>query len=224
LLDAGQLTGLERIRRYRHTPPWPVFRFGRYVEHDSATPETSSTPRVLHQWCRGTMPDVHRVESNHEISFELGDGALGRLGECSLYCGAIHRADVPRYATANDETGSLFTAVNMPVETVLFDLFVHHDLEEALGAEASIYGSLWSESGTLRDAARLPVNERVVHLGRGANVATPIAEGYASLVQRMFDDAQWSPGDFHCLRFVVQYPPMPSTAMLRFPLATRPTA
>ena len=106
LLDAGQLTGLERIRRYRHTPPWPVFRFGRYVEHDSATPETSSTPRVLHQWCRGTMPDVHRVESNHEISFELGDGALGRLGECSLYCGAIHRADVPRYATANDETGS----------------------------------------------------------------------------------------------------------------------
>lgn len=227
MLDVMLIAGLQRVRRFRPIPRWPVFRLGRYefdghvqrfaVEEDDLAPWG-----FLPSFSRGPMPEIHVREEGDEVTYEVGDGPVGKTGEFGCYFGFGYRADVPRYQTRPDETAWLAAAVSMPVETLLFDLFVHKDMPEALGAETSIYGGAWQNTPQFAPSSKLPINDRPVHLGRGADLATPLADQYAAVMQRSFERAGWDPEDFHCLRLVVEHPPMPSRAVIRYPLPVRP--
>ncbi len=228
MLDAAQIAGMVRVRRLRQIPRWSVFRIGRYADASKAPerfaiePGESECPGLIRSSCRGQMPQIHISERDDGVFYELGDGPVGRTGEFSCYFGFGYRAFVPRYARTPDPSASLYSAVSMPVESVLFDLFVHRDLPEARRAESAVYGRPWGEAGRTDETSRLPINERIVDLGRGASVATPLSPEYAGVIAQTFASAGWSPADFHCLRLVVEFPPMPSTIAMRFQLERKP--
>ena len=228
MLDAAQIAGLEGVQRLRRIPRWPVFRIGRYATAPTPgnripiDPGEADRPGLIGAGCRGHMPEIHMLEKDDGITYQLGDGPVGRTGEFSCAFGFVHRAFVPRYAKSDDRSASLYSAVSMPVEAVLFDLFVHRDLPEAMNATAAVYGQFWGEMGVVDDAARLPIHERVVDLGRGASVATPLVNDYTDIIALTFERAGWTPQEFHCLRLVVEYPPVPSTVVMRFDLKAKP--
>jgi hypothetical protein len=226
MLDVMLIAGLQKVRRFRPIPRWPVFRLGRYefegqVQRFAVEEAPESPWGFLPSFSRGPMPEIHVREEGDEFTYEVGDGPVGKTGEFGCYFGFGYRADVPRYQSTPGETAWLAAAVSMPVETLLFDLFVHKDLPEALEAETAVYGGAWQNTPQFPESARLPINDRPVHLGRGANVSTPLADQYAAVVDKAFEKAGWSPEDFHCLRLVVDHPPMPSRAVIRYPLRQR---
>ncbi|MBO6740209.1 MAG: hypothetical protein JJ916_10145 [Phycisphaerales bacterium] len=228
VLDAVQIAGLQQVRRLREIPRWSVFRIGKY-EDDSRRSERfaiddqeADTPGLMRDFCRGEMPEIHIDERDDGIFYDLGEGPIGKTGEFSCYFGYGYTRFVPRYTSNAGSRGSLYCAVSMPVEQVMFDLFVHRDLPEARNAVAAIYGKPWADRGILEESAQLPIEGRVIDLGRGANVSTPMARDYPEVIGTAFERAGWDPKDFHCLRLVVEYPPMPSTIAMSIELATRP--
>lgn len=223
MLDVMLVAGMQGVRRFRPIPRWPVFRLGRYefegeVTRFSVEEEPGAPEGLMGSFTRGPMPEIHIKEEGDGLIYEVGDGPVGKTGEFGCYFGFGYRSDVPRYATKPDDSAWLAAAVSMPVETLMFDLFVHKDMPEALQAEASVYGGAWLGTPEFPESGRLPINERPIHLGRGANLSTPLADQYASVMESVFVRAGWSPQDFHCMRVVVEHPPMPSRVVLRYPL------
>ena len=227
-LDIAQMATLESVRRLRNIPPWPVFRIWsqnsdlELNESEPLDPKETDRPGLIRWSCRGRMPEIQVSEKSDGIVYEIGDGPVGRTGDFSCAFGYVHRANADRYATDEDATGSLYAAISMPMEVAQFDVFVHRDLPEALSVQPSVFGQFWGELGVLSEAARLPIHDRVADLGRGATVATPLSDIYGDLVQSTFDHMGWAADDFHCLRLIVKYPPMPSMLALQFKLALQP--
>ncbi len=223
MLDVVLVAGLQQVRRFRPIPRWPVFRLGRYevegaVERFGIEDASDGPEGLLASFTRGAMPEIHIREEGDGLIYEVGDGPVGKTGEFGCYFGFGYRRDVPRYATKPDDTAWLAAAVAMPVETLLFDLFVHKDMPEALASETAVYGGAWLGSPEFPETARLPINEQAIHLGRGANLSTPLADQYPAVMARVFERTGWSPSDFHCMRLIMDHPPMPSRAVIRFPL------
>jgi hypothetical protein len=230
ILDAVQIAGLQQVRRLRQIPRWSVFRIGKYTDDSQRSDRfaiddrETNTPGLMRDFCRGEMPEIHIEERDNGIFYDLGEGPVGRTGEFSCYFGYGYRNFVPRYASKPDSKGSLYCAVSMPVEQVMFDLFVHRELPDALNAAASVYGKPWADRGTIDENARLPIEERIINLGTGANVSTPMAKDYPEVIAQAFERAKWNPKDFYCLRLVVEFPPMPSTIAMAIDLPMNPDA
>ncbi|MEQ8844814.1 MAG: hypothetical protein RIB58_08150 [Phycisphaerales bacterium] len=244
MLDVVLIAGFQGVRRFRSTPRWPVFRLARYEisgqEHRFNIEEPpSQTPGVpqglMPSFTRGAMPEVFvrregqdpegpagdHTQAGLGTLYEIGDGPVGKTGEFGCYFGFGYRKDVPRYAAGPGETAFLAASIAMPVETLLFDLLVHKDLPEALQSESAVYGGAWQGTGEFPESARLPINDRALHLGRGANLSTPLADQYPAVMARAFERTGWDPKDFHCLRLIVEHPPMPSRAVMRYPLGEK---
>lgn len=49
-------------------------------------------------------------------------------------------------------------------------------------------------------------------------VTTPLVPRYGELVEAVFAKLGWDPSEFGGLRFEMKFPPMPSYAVLAFPL------
>ncbi len=224
-LDTIQIAGLQHVRRLRPIPRWNVFRIGRFTLEDLVTnrapldPDEVDCPGLMRSFCDGPMPEIHIDEQGDGLIYELGDGPVGRTGEFSCYFGYMHRSFVNRYtASESGGRGSMFSAVSMPVRTLLFDVFVHRDLYPLVDAQVAVYGKPWSSTGSFDEHAKLPIDEPLLDLGRGANVSTPLADHYPSVITQAHEQAGWEPDDFHCLRLVVEYPPMPSAIGVSFEL------
>jgi hypothetical protein len=59
-------------------------------------------------------------------------------------------------------------------------------------------------------------------MGFGAMVDSPQVDRYAEGVGAVFERLGRDPRDFRCLRLVVDFPPMPSRAVIRYDLPARP--
>lgn len=223
MLDVMLVAGMQGVRRFRPIPRWPVFRLGRYdyegeVQRFSVEETPGAPEGLMTSFTRGPMPEIHITGEGDGLIYEVGDGPVGKTGEFGCFFGFGYRNDVPRYATKPDDTAWLAAAVSMPIETLMFDLLVHKDMPEALQAEASVHGGAWLGVPEFPESGKLPIHEKPVHLGRGADLSTPLADQYAAVMHTVFERAGWSPQDFYCMRIVVEHPPMPSRVVMRYPL------
>ncbi|MCA9273175.1 MAG: hypothetical protein KDA31_09030 [Phycisphaerales bacterium] len=229
LLDAALIGGMTRVRRLRHVPRWPVFQLRQYND-DGTTPnapepisieeDDESGPWLMKSFCGGAMPRMHIKESAQGLTYEIGDGPVGKTGEFTCFFGYFHRQIVPRYREEQNRVAELFSTVSIPAESLLFDLIVHRDLVEAMRPEVELYGKLWGADADSLPASRLPCSDQVIDLGVGAQLATPLVPRYAEMVRKVMDNMGWNPGEFRCLRLIMLYPPMPSTVVMRYPLPT----
>lgn len=232
MLDLATLAGLTRIRRLRPVARWPVFQVREYNDDGSTSVRrrreslekhegVSSNLWMMRSLCSGALPEVHRTQRGDTTIFELGEGPVGRTGECSCFFGFTDTAEVPRYRDASNSVGEFVSSVSIPAEALLFDMFVHRELTEAMSPTTEMIGSI---GGSVEGAGllRLPLPETVRDMGLGAVVDTPLVDRYAEGVEAVFQRLGRDARDFRCLRLLVEYPPMSSRAIIRYDLPERP--
>lgn len=231
MLDLATLAGLTRIRRLRPVARWPVFQVREYNDDGTATSRrrreslernagVSNHPWLIRSLCSGALPELHLTQRGDTTIFELGEGPVGRTGECSCFFGFTDTAEVPRYRDASNTVGEFVSSVSIPAEALHFDVFIHRDLTEAMFPTTEMIGTI---GGSVESAGllRLPLPETLRDLGIGAVVDTPLIDRYADAVGAVFARLERNPRDFRCLRLLVDYPPMSSRAIIRYDLPAR---
>lgn len=230
-LDLAMLAGLTRIRRLRPVARWPVFQVREYNDDGSVTSRhrresleqhqgVSGQPWIIRSLCSETLPELHLTQRGDTKIFELGEGPVGRTGESTCFFGFTDTAEVPRYRDASNSVGELVSSVSIPAETLLFDVFIHREMTEAMFPTTEMIGSI---SGSVEGAGllRLPLPETIRDLGLGAVIDTPLVDRYANGIGAVFERLDRDPREFRCLRLLVDYPPMSSRAIIRYDLPER---
>ncbi len=176
---------------------------------------------MMRSLCSGALPEIHVTQRGDTKIFELGEGPVGRTGECSCFFGFTDTGEVPRYRDASNAVGEFVSSVSIPAEALLFDFFVHRDLAEAMSPTTAMIGTI---GGSVEGAGllRLPLPETIRDMGLGAVVDTPLVDRYGEGVQAVFERLGRDPREFRCLRLLVDYPPMSSRTIIRYDLPERP--
>lgn len=217
------------FRRLRSDAPWALFRRRKsgQVGPSPVSPvdpaESPDGPMLLRDFCSATLPPIHRVtDPNGDQVHELGPSPVGNTGSFDCFSAWFNPGIGARYAADDNSTGEFGSVVSAPAETLVFDLIVHRDLRFALNTSVRIFGTASSYKDlTIRD--QLPLVVEPTSLGAfPAVVDTPLVPRYAEAVEYVMQRCGWDRRDFTGLRFVVEYPPYPSTMVVSFPLDKRP--
>jgi hypothetical protein len=227
MIDTALVGGVVDFRRLRPGVQWPLFRPRFY--HDDGTPiplaaneeaidpahEHSGGPKLIGEYCSENLPEIQVQPRRRGCVYVLGDGPVGKTGTFTCFFGTISRGSASRRRTGRDQYADLFSQVTMPAELLQFDLIVHQDLEFLMSARALMVGSAESDEPGL-EALSLPLEESPVEIsGRPPLLASPHIPRYDELVDTVFARAGWNQREFRALRFIMKFPPMHATAVLR---------
>lgn len=224
--------GMVDCCRLRGNSRWPLFRLRPHIKDGQPIPPAmrarpltpgSGDAWILSSFCSSPLPTIRRNDDGRALTLELGEGPVGKTGSFTFFFGTSV-AGLPLYRDQeylwSDHSASILT----PVETLIFDVFVHRDLPLAAPGLAVFAGITPDPNrpNDLNPADRLPVGERVVSLGQLPGSAhTPESAIYGDLVKWIFTLRGWAPNDFRGYRVEMKYPAMPSNVVMRFPLPER---
>lgn len=230
-LDYAGFGGMTGFQRLRPGQPWPIFQF--LAHEDSGKPMRSDMvaisenpdpqfPLIINEFCKGSLPDLQLSRVGNSTNYEFGDGIIGKTGSSDVFLGYIDQQPKPRYRDENNQFGELMCLIDTPIETLLFDLIVERELAERIEPESMIYGRVTGshQDQDVRSQKNLvPFTERLKFLEPGAHMlTTPLVPAYSQLGDLVISRMGRSMTDFVCWRLVLEYPIMPSTVSIRFPL------
>lgn len=235
MVDIANIGGLIGYRRLRPGTRWPLLRLHGYRDDGTAfdTPRLPIDPSVppgavplLHEFCSGMQPEIHAREVAGGVQFELGEGPLGNRGAVTSIFGVLTRRFASVYRDAANHRGEQLVNWYTPVESTVVDLLVHRDLPFAMPPKLDVFGRVapsWDEGVVMEGRERVELAETLMDLGEGPPaLATTLVPGYARMVGSVLERIGWSMSAFAAWRLVVRYPPIPTMAVLSFPLGTRP--
>jgi hypothetical protein len=232
-VDAALVGGMIGFRCLRPGISWPLFRFQSYHDdgrpmdlgEEMIEPSGGSLPMLLRRFSSPTLPPIASYRVGNYQEHVLQPTTVGNLGAFDCLFGGIVRGN-PRYRTADDMHGEFASSVTMPVETLLFDVFVHRELEMPRPPEVHVYGRPGGgldDPTTRREEYRVPLPVRCVELpGHPPVVATPLVPRYGDLVALVMERLGHPAAQYRGFRLTLGHPPMPSTVLLRWPLAEAP--
>ncbi len=230
-LDTLLIGGFVDLCRLRQVEGLPLFRVRQY--HADGRPVNSIESQVVLQDHGGVFSQVTPEDSSnftidqHDFgqTYRLGAGRVGRTGAFSTFFSKEVNGIFDRYATSEEPTGEFYSVIEVPVESLLFDLFIHRDLDFDRQIECAI---LARPGGGLDDHVaesrheRLPISVEPERLPGGKQTcSTEIYANYPELIRQSADGIR-PIEDFACYRYVVKFPPLHSTVVLSFPLDERP--
>lgn len=233
-LDIAQARSLIDFRRTRPDTRWMIGQAT--VLRDDATPntphrqpldpDTAATTGgvpVIGEYTTSPLPRLERRETLlGQVIDELLPGKIGQAGQLTITTGEVIGNLAPAYANPNDRFAHFGTGIGTPVETLIYDHFVHRTLFEGVRRELCVFGEL-GRPYTFDEQDRLRVPEQIHHHGRGlASVHTPDAPGYARLLRYAFNGCGWDPADFDLYRVRMAYPPLTTSVMIRHELPSPP--
>lgn len=230
MLDNIAIGGWVDVRRVRADSRWAVFRRKTYGTADTGAPriqpldpnEPLDGPLLMRDFCSTRLPPIEVVrEANGDNVHELGPSQVGNVGSFTIFSGWYNSQLGSRWADADDSRGEYGAVVSAPVETLVFDLIVHRDVRFVLDCRTEVYGTAVA-AGPLSPRELIPLSLRTTEIENLRLVATPHIPRYEEVVGYAFAARNWNPEEFVGKRFVLDYPPFPSTVRLSFPLAPRP--
>ena len=112
----------------------------------------------------------------------------------------------------NNTFGEIMLAMRTPVETLIFDLFVHESYLSFLSPTLHIYSQF--EGGPEfpvpgRQRMALPFEESIQDLGQPPVVQTAVIPNHVEIVDTVFQRTGWNPAEFRAFRAMI---PLPSGA------------
>lgn len=234
-LDIVFVSGYIDFRRLRPGVRWPIFRSRHWgtstdvaaqapaVEPVEPSDDAADGFPVMPSTIRGNVPKIQRVVTVEGRDFVLDAGPVGNEGAFDCFWGEVMRGVVPRYAeNEDDSTGEFGATIAVPTERLLMDIVVDQDLEFALKPELLVFGHIFAHgrpTGRKDDPSLLPIREPLRTLtGSPPLVNTPAVPNYAALVSRVYERMNWNPKRFLGVRLTLDYPPLGSNVLLRFPL------
>lgn len=232
-LDIVHLSGYFDFRRLRPNVRWPIFMprtwgtsrtppSGPLWEPIEPSEEGEQGFPVLHSFLRGNVPKISCAKTSEGSNFVLEDGPVGNEGAFDCIWGDILRSAVPRYADREGETGEFGASITAPTETLILDMIVDQELEFALKAELVVFGQIFAHgkpTGNKSDPSLLPIRQDLRALtGSPPLVNTPLAPNYPRLIGQVYERMNWDPKRFRGVRLILEYPPLGSSVIVRFPL------
>jgi hypothetical protein len=240
MMDIAAVRGFVDLVRFRRNVPWVMSHLRtadndmeerRSVVRESIDPARSCGEEapLLDEFCSQPLPVTRRVAGGPGfLHDELVEGAVGATGLVTCLTGEIARAFASYYVDEHNTLGRHHVLIRTPSDLLIFDVYVHKDLATAMNPKFLLYSNL--EVGPELNASaferyRLPANEQVKSLGAFPPIAaTPEVRRYDELTSYVFDRLHWNPREFAGFRLQMSFPPLPSAAVLQWPLAHRSTA
>ena len=231
--DMARILGQIGLVRTRSSVRWPfaqsvvqsddgaVYAPQREPIVPSATFTQIGVP-LMEEFCSQPLPPVaRRTTENGMVQDELLPGPVGQTAASTIVTGELAREVAPYHATHPGELAIWATGVRTPGEVVISDHFVHREMFPGVERELRVLGELIS-STTRDERDRLPVAERLLHLGRGLErVRTAEIPRYADILGAVFEKTGWKADDFDVYRVRMRYPPMPVSVMVTHEMPVR---
>lgn len=236
-LDMANVSGYVDCRRLRPGVRWPIVMkrsWGDVLDNqDHIFPEPiepngdgADGLQLIHSFTQGHSPRITPVKTQDGTDYVLEEGPLGNDGAFDCFWGDMTRSAVNRFAEKPADIGEFGTAITVPVERLIMDVFVERRLEMAQELELLVFGHIFAHgrpTGEKDDPSLMPIVEPVRTLsGTPPLVNTPAIPNYAKLVGKVHERCGWDPSQFRGMRMVMEYPPLGSTVILRFPLPLAP--
>ena len=231
-LDLASVGGLLDFRRLRATARWPLMRHT--VTHAEEVPEGAGLrpldpregdpegPPLLRRFCSQPLPETLLRMQAGGAFHELPGGPLGNAGAMTCLFGMVLEGRASAHVTASDTRAEYVTHLNLPVEVLVVDLFVHRSLDFDLPPTAALYSRMEQEgelSPSPEDRWALPLPEELESLGSGPpHVASPHYDRHGELVRYTVRRMGSRLEDFRGYRIALRYPPIPTMLSLSHPL------
>lgn len=177
---------------------------------ESLEPEPDGTPfGFLRDFCSQPMPEFRPLpDDTGYAKYELVSPGLGASSQVTYFAAFLGRACVAAPGSAPDAEIVMARATIIPVETYIGDVLMHESVWDEQPPPVGVYA--WPVEGPpweFRERDRLPLSERAVHLGRGADAGrTPLVPRYSEMLAFAIRRAGWNPDEFRIFRCKVDYP------------------
>jgi hypothetical protein len=232
MIDIVNIGGWVDFRRLRADSRWAMFRVQTFDAADAESlpyvpidPQQSPNgPMLLREFCSSTMPPITSVQDeNGDVVYELGATAIGNSGAFSCFYGSRIPRISSRFASPEGQRGEYAATISAPVEALQFDLFIHRDCEFATEHTTEVYGILDLTPTKRHERDLIPLELTRVDLGRFPPVVdTPRVAAYGKLIDYAMARCGLNPHDFIGIRYILEYPPFPSTVLISHPLDRAP--
>jgi len=230
-LDLITLRGYINVRRLRPNVEWTIFKARTWNHDDPKQPvrawepvdaEDASGIPLLREFCRGELPPISMASNKGARDFVVRSGPVGNAASFDCISGEIMRGDVARYRGDGDDWGEVGTSITTPCENLVFDLLYDESLTNIADAESMIFGETFPQgqrTPETHDPRELPISTRLVEIaGRPPAVATPLIPRYAQMTQHVLERTGIDARRLRGLRLEMDYPPLNSQLLIRFPL------
>ena len=237
--DLTMVVGLVGLRRLRPIATLPVFRSlvstGNAIA--PARPLMSGAAEgppdfLVREFSSFPEAGVTRAEADGKLTISLDNGPIGRIGEADLFFASVlersYRRKIERKDDGRDDDFAQFiTAITIPSEYLVSDLFVHRSIDCQDALDASMFGSLagpTAHDAAAREPMRIPIDcTPVIHdeLGgadRAKLLEVASAPNYVPMIERAFSALGEDPADYRLIRVAMAYPPMPASLIVRWRL------
>lgn len=237
-LDMVMVSGYIGFRRLRGNVRWPLFKVRSWADADEPVSDylggwqpidpsvEQRKTALMPQFSSSSVPTVREEMTEEGLDLILSEGPVGNHGAIDCFRGEFCRAAASRYASTTDDTGEFGVSVTTPSEDVICDILFHRDLTFVRDAQLLAFGRIFSHGmktgSSTDDSVLLPIRQTPVELsGRPPVVSTPRVPRYADLFQTVCKRLEWNPDDFKGIRVAMDFPPLGSSLVLRFPLPNR---
>lgn len=223
LIDIALVAGWIDFRRLRRDAKWVLFR---HSFHESATMGRSRTEpldpwdqgtsglNLLREFCSDPAPLLRSTRVGDEMFYQVYDGPLGNAGVFTCFMGSITRGAGRKLVLSPEEIGRVGAMISAPVENIQFDLFIHRDIQLRAAPSVEVVSGLTSVVNPL-ETDLLPLEEQIEPLRcdlHGATaVESPLLPSYSRIFSWVCKTLRLPPTDFDGHRYLVKYPPFPST-------------
>ena len=233
-IDVALVSGFLGLRRSRRDLSWPVAR-RRVLGHEGRSSAGVALPfdpsvaldaaPMLSEYSTIRGESLRPIGTNHGFWYELPEGDIGLRGAVDCVFGERLPGAGPVLRDGAVEDAEVMLRVDLPVEHVLFEVFIERAIPVNGTPTVSQYGLLTGGSGENspeRERGRIPVADQVQELTDDPRTwSTPVAPRHWEMVN---DCMQWlsrTPADFTVHRVSLQWPLMPTAVVLSTLLGPR---
>ncbi len=236
-LDVGHVTGFVGFRRLS-ARPWPLSYEAVHKSTGEAAPfvkeplapsgdNEEGRAQLMQDYCSPRDLNLQVVQLGDYKRFELATGPVGNEGISTCVFGSRLRKLYDRYSET-PETAGFMVLLHTPIERVMFDYFVHKDLQVSTPPRAQLLDRLAFPHANIEsdfERQSLPISEAPFALSPGVSGAlTPYIPWYPKLLDDVTNRIGQPMEDFEGSRFEMNYPPISTTLSRRFDLSPRPKA
>ena len=233
-VDVALVSGFLGLRRSRRDLSWPVAR-RRVLGHEGRSSAGVALPLdpsvaldaapMLSEYSTIRGGSLRPIGTDHGFWYELPEGDIGLRGAVDCVFGERLPGAGPALRDGAVEDAEVMLRVDLPVEHVLFEVFIERAIPVTGTPTVSQYSLLTGGSGEHspdRERGRIPCADQVQELGNDPRTwSTPVAPRHWEMVN---DCMQWlsrTPADFAVHRVSMQWPLMPTAVVLSTLLGRR---
>lgn len=238
-IDVLQLSGFIDFERLRSDVPWIIRRLwtsdtvsdsnsqSSFVR-EALYPQASGTNALpmMPQFCSDPIPEIHQFEGADGVLYdEIAPGPVGKHGALTCVSGELYHGALPIAWSPENTIGRYELMLRTPVESVVFDIYVHESLRHFGDFNRTIYGLLEDRPGAGRGKSHnAPMfdPEPATRLNTGGGppitMCRKIRE-YSQMLESSLERAKWDPvSSFKGYRSELDYPATPACLTLECPI------